>query len=92
MTELEKIKAELNAISDKWENYVKTNIKKTEDNIYYWNNMKLLLQSIDDHSIEITKYKNKYISYFDDKERQYIETIIRDCLVRFDKFSRAVKL
>ena len=89
---MEKIKKELTEITEKWEKYVETNIEKTNNPDSYWKNMELLLLSRNSHHKEITNYNIEYMSDPDNKERQYIETIKRDCFIRFYDFSKAVRL
>lgn len=89
---MDKIKAELTAITEKHESDVNMKLNKTNDPDSYWGKMEILLESRNAHYNEITNYPIEFVSDLDSGERHNIETIKRSCLSRFDDFLRAVRV
>ena len=89
---MDKIKAELTAITEKYEIDVNAKINKTDDSDSYWDKMGILLESRNSHYNEITNYPIESASDLDNNERYNIEIIKRSCLSRFDDFLKTVRV
>ena len=89
---MDKIKAELTAITEKYEIETKAKLAATNDTDSYLDKIEILLQSGRTHHDKIVGYIIDNVGDLSSDEKYYIETAKRQCLSRFETFLKETPL